>query len=137
MAAQGIKIPVDEEAVRPTRWTALSRGFRGRCPNCGVGRLFRAYLKLVDNCSNCHEKLGDIRADDIPAWATILVVGHVVVPFFIVAVRYDWPTWVAMGVLLPATLGLTFILLPRMKGMIAALLWSLGMSDGTPGPGPS
>src|SRR5688572_1409768 len=59
----------------------LSSVFRGacaRCPNCGRGRLFRAYLKPVESCAECHESLKHIRADDGPAWLTILVVGHIV-----------------------------------------------------------
>ncbi len=34
-------------------WTALKRGFRGRCPRCGEGKLFRAFLKTADACSAC------------------------------------------------------------------------------------
>ena len=64
------------------RRDVLSSVFRGacaRCPNCGRGRLFRAYLKPVETCAECHESLKHIRADDGPAWLTILVVGHIVV----------------------------------------------------------
>jgi uncharacterized protein (DUF983 family) len=76
--------------------------------------------------------LGDIRADDGPAWATILVVGHLTVPFFLVAVRADAPAWVIFGVLVPATIALTAILLPRLKGIFASVLWSLDMRSGGP-----
>src|SRR4051812_18890136 len=31
-------------------WTALKRGLRGRCPRCGKGKLFRAFLKVDDHC---------------------------------------------------------------------------------------
>jgi uncharacterized protein (DUF983 family) len=34
-------------------WTALKRGLRGRCPRCGKGKLFRAFLKVDDHCSVC------------------------------------------------------------------------------------
>ena len=27
-------------------WSAMLRGWRGRCPNCGEGRMFRAFLKI-------------------------------------------------------------------------------------------
>jgi uncharacterized protein (DUF983 family) len=118
--------------VRPTRWTAMRRGFVGVCPKCGKGALFQSYLKLNDHCTACGELFSDIRADDIPAWATILVVGHITIPFFVVAVRNDWPLWIGYGVMIPAVLILTMILLPRFKGMIASLLWSLGMRGGAP-----
>ncbi|HVB17739.1 MAG TPA: DUF983 domain-containing protein [Stellaceae bacterium] len=118
---------------RPDRWTAVMRGFRERCPRCGEGRLYRSYLKLSQVCVHCGEVLGDIRADDGPAWLTILVVGHLTVPFFLIAVRFDAPSWVIFGVLVPATVALTAILLPRLKGVFASLLWSLDMRSGSPG----
>ncbi|MFN5521571.1 MAG: hypothetical protein ACK5AT_04560, partial [Bradyrhizobium sp.] len=34
-------------------WTAMKRGLRGRCPRCGEGRLFRAFLKVADACDRC------------------------------------------------------------------------------------
>lgn len=76
--------------------------------------------------------LGDIRADDGPAWATILVVGHLTVPFFLIAARADAPAWVAYGLLVPATIALAAILLPRLKGVFASVLWSLDMRSGAP-----
>src|SRR5215472_8624084 len=32
---------------------SLWRGVRGRCPRCGRGRLFCAFLKVDDHCSVC------------------------------------------------------------------------------------
>ena len=48
-------------------WSAMKRGFRGRCPRCGEGKLFRAFLKTVDNCSACGLDFTPHRADDLPA----------------------------------------------------------------------
>ena len=61
-------------------WPAVLRGLRGRCPNCGRGRIFRAYLKVADRCSVCGEAFHHHRADDAPAYFVILIVGHMVVP---------------------------------------------------------
>jgi uncharacterized protein (DUF983 family) len=112
--------------------TAIKRGLMERCPVCGKGKLFRSYLKLSETCSSCGENLGAIRADDGPAWATILIVGHLMVPFLVLAVRADVAQWVCFSVLLPLTLVLTLVLLPRVKGAFAAVLWSLGMPSGVP-----
>ena len=67
-------------APRPERplGEAIRRGFIGRCPACGRGRLFRAYLKIVNACKVCGEDLSHARADDAPAYLTMLIVGHVV-----------------------------------------------------------
>ncbi|HVJ52150.1 MAG TPA: DUF983 domain-containing protein [Aliidongia sp.] len=119
-------------APRPGVFTAMTRGFSLCCPNCGKGALFRSLLKLTDNCPVCGEKLGDIRADDVPAYFTILIVGHIVVPALLIAERYDFSSWAELSVAVPATLALTWLLLPRVKGAIAALLWHLNLRDGAP-----
>ena len=121
------------KATRPDRWSAILRGVRRRCPNCGNGALFRSYLKLSEYCESCGERLGHIRADDGPAWATILLTGHISVPFYLVAVRADAPAWLIFGVMVPSTVVLTAVLLSRVKGVFAALLWSLDMPEGAPG----
>ncbi|MGY4417117.1 ribosomal protein S27AE [Bradyrhizobium sp. LB7.1] len=59
-------------------WTAMKRGFRGRCPRCGEGKLFRAFLKTADNCSRCGLDFTPHRADDLPAYLVIVIVGHIV-----------------------------------------------------------
>jgi len=43
------KVWTRESAVTEKRnvWTALKRGFRGRCPRCGERQLFRAFLKVT------------------------------------------------------------------------------------------
>ena len=61
-------------------WAAIKRGFRGRCPRCGEGKLFRAFLKVDDNCSVCDLDFTPHRADDLPAYLVIVIVGHIVVP---------------------------------------------------------
>ena len=60
--------------------TALWRGLRGQCPNCGEGRLFRKFVKVADACDRCGEDFHHHRADDFPAYLVIILVGHIVVP---------------------------------------------------------
>lgn len=113
------------------RWTTILRGIGRRCPRCGRGRLFQSYLKLAERCDACGELFATLRADDGPAWATIIVVGHLMVPFFLIAVRDGAPDWVSFGVLLPMTLLLTVALLPRFKGVFAAILWTMHTARAT------
>ena len=117
-------MPAPEFIAQPTIATAMLRGFRQRCPHCGKGRIFKSLLKLVDNCSECGEKLGDIRADDLPAYLTVLVVGHIVVPPLLLFGNTDVSTWVQLGISVPAALLLIAFLLPRFKGAAAGLLWA-------------
>ena len=36
---------------------AMIRGFMGRCPHCGEGKLFRSFAKTVDDCAVCGEHI--------------------------------------------------------------------------------
>jgi len=50
-----VKVWTREAAVGEKRnvWSSMKRGFRCRCPRCGEGKLFRAFLKTNDKCSVC------------------------------------------------------------------------------------
>jgi uncharacterized protein (DUF983 family) len=103
--------------------TAIRRAVMGRCPACGEGKLFQTYLKQVDSCAACGEAFGHIRADDAAPWGTIILVGHVFLPFaFMVNVDF-LPTWAAM--LLWASLFslISLAVLPRTKALFLAILW--------------
>lgn len=110
--------------VRPTLATALMRSLAGRCPNCGQGRLFAAYLKQVEECGACGERYGHIRSDDAAPWLTILIVGHIVVPLLFAVERVvAWPDWLSMTVWPLVSLVLALLVLPRAKGLFIAVLW--------------
>lgn len=107
---------------------ALRRGFARRCPRCGEGRLFEGYLKVRRQCPSCGEELFHHRADDGPAYLTILLVGHLLA----VVMHFAWVTF-RPDPLLFATLltvfavGLSLWLLPRLKGAIVGFQWSRRM----------
>jgi len=110
----------------PSTLTALLRGALGRCPRCGQGALLHHYLKMVDRCPVCGEPYGHLRTDDAAPWLTILVVGHLTVPIIlIVEENFQLPMWLALAIYLPLIVGLTIILLPRCKGIMAATLWAM------------
>lgn len=107
---------------------AMLRGLRGRCPACGEGKLFRAYLKTNDVCPACGLELHHHRADDFPAYLVIVIVGHIVVPL-VVAVEQNFspPYLVHLAVWLPLTLGMSLALLQPVKGAIVGLQWAFRM----------
>lgn len=114
----------EDRPAKPAMW----RGLRRRCPNCGEGTIFQGYLKVVDNCSVCDEDLHHHRADDGPAYLTILIVAHVlgfVMHFAFVHLRPD-PMVLAV-VLTIVCVALSLYLLPRLKGMIVAIQWARRM----------
>src|ERR1043166_1388046 len=122
---EGSRMPALEPV--PTQ-RALLRGFACRCPACGKGSMFRAYLKVADSCPACGEELHPQRADDFPAYVVMFIVGHVVVPLvFLVELHFAPPTYVHFALWLPITAGLALALLQPVKGTIVALQWALGM----------
>jgi len=107
-------------------WLTIGRSLIGRCPNCGKGRLFKSYLKQVENCSECGEDLGHIQADDGPSWLTILVVGHIIAPAMLISSSNNiWPDWIYMILWPSLALILTLLILPRAKGIFIAIIWRL------------
>ena len=109
---------------------AARRAILGRCPCCGEGKLFRAYLKQVDNCSVCGEALGHIRADDAAPWLTIILVGHIFVPLMLVFVAFStMPSWASAVIWSLIFVGLSLAILPRAKGLFIAILWLTGAGE--------
>ncbi len=107
---------------------ALWRGFRRRCPRCGVGPCLAGYLTVAPRCPHCGEPLGHIRADDGPAYFTVLVAGHVAVPVSL-WVEQTWAPPViphVLGAVLLTGL-LIWRLLPAAKGAMVGLMWALGL----------
>jgi uncharacterized protein (DUF983 family) len=108
--------------------SALWRGACCKCPKCGEGQLFRAFLKVSDSCNVCGQELHHHRADDLPAYIVISIVGHVVVGLLLsVEISYAPPLWVHMALWIPLTLILSLGLLQPVKGAIVGLQWRLGM----------
>lgn len=109
-------------------WPALRRGFAGRCPKCGAGPLLQNYLKVRDHCPVCGDVFLHHRADDGPAYLTILIVGHLIAPL----IYWVFTTWrpeplVMATMFTIGTAVLALALLPRLKGAIVALQWAKRM----------
>jgi uncharacterized protein (DUF983 family) len=108
---------------------SIFRGICRRCPNCGKGKLFAGYLKQVQICSNCNEELGHIRADDGPAWLTVLIVAHLLAPFILlVSLDESLPYWEVMLIAIIYISVLMLITLPIVKGFFIGIIWRLGCS---------
>jgi uncharacterized protein (DUF983 family) len=107
---------------------SLLRGAQGLCPACGIGRMFKRYLKVADHCPDCGEALHHQRADDAPPYFTIVIVGHIVVGLVLaLEVAYRPPLWLHGAIWLPLTVILCLVLLPIIKGALVALQWAVMM----------
>lgn len=116
------------EFIQNTIGTSLWRGAKQSCPNCGKSNLFAGFLKLVPECANCGLELGKLRADDFPPYITIMLVGHIVVPAFLLSEKL-WQPEISthLWIWLPITGLLTFLTLPRAKGIVVGLMLHLGL----------
>ncbi|TIW79775.1 MAG: DUF983 domain-containing protein, partial [Mesorhizobium sp.] len=109
-------------------WTAMKRGLLGRCPNCGEGKLFRGFTKTVETCSVCGEEIHHHRADDLPAYLVIVIVGHIVLGAFMgVEATSTLSTWQHILIWVPLTILLSIALLQPVKGAVIGLQWAFYM----------
>lgn len=107
---------------------SIKRGLRGRCPHCGEGRLFRAFLKPVDHCAVCNENYTHQRADDLPAYLSIVLVGHIVVGGFMMTdLVWTVSNWVHLAIWTPITLLLALATIQPIKGAVIGLQWAARM----------
>jgi uncharacterized protein (DUF983 family) len=110
-------------------WPAMRNGLASRCPRCAEGHLYRAFLKINTTCAHCGLDLESYRADDAPAYFTIAIVGHIVVPAMLVLEQTIAPeSWVHWALWLPVMLVLALGLLPRVKGAVMGVNWAVDRS---------
>ena len=117
-------VSTDDRPTKPALW----KGWRRRCPNCGEGRLLHSYLKVNDQCTVCGEAFHHHRADDGPAYLTILVVGHLMAPLMHYT-AFEWrpSPWIMATVFSAGCLAASLYLLPRLKGAVVAYQWARRM----------
>lgn len=115
------------QADRPAK-PAMWRGFKRECPNCGKGHLFNGYLKVADSCEACGQAFHHHRADDGPAYLTILIVGHLMAPLIHVVFTHFRPDpWVMAIGFTTGCVALCLYLLPRLKGVVIGIQWAKRM----------
>lgn len=115
------------EAIERPTGEAVRNGLRCRCPACGEGRLFAAYLKVARECPACGEPLYHQRADDGPAYVTLLVVCHVAGFALMPLLGAGLAPWVVALVLCGLAVPLCLAMLPPIKGFFVAVQWSKRM----------
>jgi len=90
--------------------------------------MFRAFLKTANNCSVCGLDFTPHRADDLPAYLVIVIVGHIVVPIALsIETNFSPAVWLQLSIYLPLTFFLSLALLQPVKGTVVGLQWALRM----------
>lgn len=113
----------------PRDWQgAVRHGLACRCPACGRGRLFSGFLKVRPHCEACGEELSHHRADDLPPYIVITIVGHVVVGANLaIESAAEWPLWTHMVLWPLLALVMCLALLQPVKGAVVGYQWALRM----------
>lgn len=125
--APAVHAVLDADAERPV-WPAIRKGMKHRCPNCGEGALYEKYLKLNKSCSECGEDLSRARADDGPAYMSILVTAHVMGSLQLLVYELFQPSaWVMAVTFSIGVVVMALALLPRFKGLIVGVQWAKRM----------
>jgi len=101
---------------------AIGAAFRGRCPRCGRGSLFRGYLNVAPRCAACGLDYSTFDPGDGPAVFVILIVGFLVAGgALVVEATFQPPYWVHATIWLPAILILAFAFLRLVKATLLVL----------------
>jgi uncharacterized protein (DUF983 family) len=118
-------------------WTAILRGWSGRCPRCGEGTLFGLVPEDEEPLHDLRAVAGALPRRRRPCLLTIFVVGHIVVPLVLLLERWgnEPPLWVHALLWLPLSVALALYLLPHIKGAVIATLWSQRIASPKPSAG--
>lgn len=112
---------LEERSVGQAVW----RGTLCRCPHCGQGKMFRAYLKVADQCDVCGEELSHHRADDFPPYIAIMIVGHLLVGIMLhMDMVWHVNPMMYLYSMIPLAVVLPLAMLPSIKGAIVGLQWA-------------
>ena len=112
--------PVPFQPADKTAWI-LRTGWKGLCPRCGQGHMFKSWLKLADRCEACGLDYRFAAPDDGPAFFSLCIVAFPLI-FFVVwlEVAHGPPFWVHLMTSIPLLIGGTVLPLRPIKGWLVA-----------------
>ena len=111
---------MEPSSASPPVLHILVRGLRTRCPHCGKGRLYRGWLTLVEECSECS---CEIKRREGDCWAFLYASTAVITGVFVIMMLITSVSDILIGQVLVGTAagGLLISTLPHRKGIAIAL----------------
>jgi uncharacterized protein (DUF983 family) len=86
------------------------------------------YLSVRNECAVCGQELHHQRADDGPAYVTILISGHILAPLMLIVFETFRPNPIVLAVGFTLLfIAIALFLLPRIKGAFVGLQWAKRM----------
>lgn len=117
----------ETKAERPLGRSVL-RGMGNCCPACGSGRLFKSFLKPVDACAACDTEMHHHRADDLPPYLVIMVLGHVLLGGYMMTdLVVNISPWAHLAIWAPIAVVTSLLTIQPIKGGVIGLQWALRM----------
>ena len=102
------------------RWI-MHCGWRGLCPRCGEGRMFKSWLKIVDKCDRCGLDYRFAAPDDGPAFFSLCIIALPLIALVVwIQVAFDPPIWVHLVTSVPVMILGTLAPLRPIKGWLVA-----------------
>ena len=107
------------------RPSPVPSGFRGRCPECGEGKLFQGFLKFATHCDKCGADFSNEDAGDGPTVFVIFIVGIFIVPMALAfQLIFDASTFLTLLIWIPIIIGACLVLLRLLRGVMFNLAWA-------------
>jgi uncharacterized protein (DUF983 family) len=116
------------------RRTCFARGWRGRCPQCGTGRVFAAYGRPRRECDACglvfrREQGAMTGSMYLSAAVTEIAAAALILGIFF---GTDWSVALSLAVSVPLVLAFCAWWLPRSIGLWVALEYLTDAGNGEP-----
>ncbi len=110
------------DEIKPARVNPIRAGLLCRCPNCGRGKLFAGFLKVVDRCAVCGFDFTRLNTGDGAAVFIMQLAGApVVFTALYIEIAYRPPIWLHLMIWPALTVVLALSLMRPGKGFMVAL----------------
>lgn len=120
------------ELGKPPRrvWPAVLNGLRCRCPKCGDGKLYPAFIEQVETCDKCSEPLGRYNVGLLLPFVVIMIVAHLLIGVMLaMEASGENSSGTYLTVLVPLSVIIPLAVLRSTKGALIGILWSRDLSD--------
>lgn len=119
MLCNGVQMIEDTDSGR-FRWI-MRTGWKGLCPRCGKGHMFKSWLKIADRCDACGLDYRFAAPDDGPAFFSLCFATVPLTVFLVwLQVVMDPPWWVHLLTTLPLMVLSVVLPLRPIKGWLVA-----------------
>ena len=99
----------------------MESGWKGICPRCGKGKMFRGWLQVTDKCDSCGLDYRFAAPDDGPAFFSLCFVAFPLTFLAVwIQVKFDPPWWVHLLTSVPLLIAGCLGCLRPIKGWLVA-----------------